>query len=280
MCNNRLKPRKKIHPFLNIFVLLCSLINIFPIVWMLYSSFKTQKEFTTNPLALPHEIALGNFKEAMEFGHLFGGFLNSLLISVISVVLIIAIGFIVGYIMARFRFGGKGILNGIFMIALLVPIHALLAPMFIEFKYMHLLDHWYTLILPYVTFELPVAIYLCSNMVASLPQEVEESAVLDGCSFLQRLTKVVFPMCKPIIATVGIMAFLSCWNEFVFGLTLVSRESLKTLQVRLAAFSGFKVVQYPRLMAALTLATLPVLLVYFFCHNKIIEGMTQGAVKG
>lgn len=277
---NRLHHEKKRYYLLNTFVFLCSLLNVFPILWMLYSSFKTQQEFAANPIALPTHFSLENFIEAMKFGKLAQGFVCSVFVSALSVFLIIVIGFVIGYIMTRFVFPGRALLNGIFLVALLVPIHALLVPMFIEFKYMGLLDHLYTLVLPYVTFELPVAIFLCGNSVESLPVQVEESALIDGCTFLQRLTRVVFPMCKPIVATVAIMAFLSSWNEFVFALTLVNNENLKTLQVRLASFSGFKVVQYPRLMAALSLTTLPVLLVYFIFHNKIIEGMTQGAVKG
>ncbi len=261
-------------------LILFSFINCFPILWMFYTALKTEKEYSISSVTLPGTLNLKNFFEAMDAGALLGGIANSFFLSTVSVAGILLISFVTGYLLSRFSFKGRNVIYTFFLGGMLIPVHALLVPVFMEFKQLGFLNHRYTLLLPYIVFGLATSIFLIENFVRKIPLEIEEAAMIDGCSFANRLGRIVFPMCRPVVATVVVMSFLDCWNEFSFGLILVSDESLKTLQVRLAAFAGLKVINYPRLMAALVIATIPVLLVYILLHNKIIDGMTAGAVKG
>ncbi|MYL36926.1 carbohydrate ABC transporter permease [Halobacillus litoralis] len=265
---------------LNTLLFIFSLSAIFPIVWMIYSSFKTQSEFTLNILSLPSEWNFSNYVEAFKIGQLHNYFFNSVYISFISVFLIIFLAFIIGYMLARFAFPGRTIIYVLFLFGMLIPIHGLLVPIFIEFRSTGLLNQPYTLILPYVAFGLPIAIFLFETFIKQIPKEIEEAAIMDGCSTFQIIFKVIFPMAGPVIATATILSFLYAWNEFPFALVLIQSPELRTLPVGLTNFNGQYTVNYPQMMAAMSVTVLPVLIVYLAFYKKIIKGMTAGAVKG
>ncbi|WP_217588075.1 carbohydrate ABC transporter permease [Lentibacillus saliphilus] len=265
---------------MNTALLIFSLSAVFPIVWMLYSSFKTQQEFTLNIFALPKNWNLENYIEAFKIGQLHNYFFNSVYVSLISVFLIIFLAFIIGYMIARHDFPGRRIIYILFLFGMLIPIHGLLVPIFIEFKNVGLLNKPYTLILPYVAFGLPIAIFLFESFIKQIPKEIEEAAIMDGCNTFQVIFRVIFPIAGPVIATATILSFLTAWNEFPFALVLIQDPALRTLPVGLTNFNGQYTVNYPQMMAAMSVTVLPVLLVYLAFSKKIIQGMTAGAVKG
>ncbi len=271
----------KIQTFIiNAIVMIFSFTCIFPVLWLVYSSMKTQKEFSLSIISIPAHPNLDNYIDIMNGGKIPRYFMNSIFISLISVSLIVALAFVTGYFLSRYRFRGRNIIYIMFLSGMLIPVHSLLIPIFIEFRGLGLLNNRITLILPYIALGLPLAIFLFDSFIHTIPIEMEEAAYIDGLTIPKLLMYIILPMCRPVISTIIILSFLYCWNEFPFALVLISSEAFKTIPIGLANFSGALTAKYTLLMAALVIATLPVLIVYLAFYKKIIQGMTAGAVKG
>ena len=265
---------------LNIIMLIFSLSCIFPVIWLFYSSLKSEAEFNANPIALPTSIHLGNYVSIITESKMFLWLRNSAVVTVISLFFIIMCGFIIGYFLSRFKFRGKRALSLFFLAGMIIPIHALMVPIYILFKDAGLLNHWYTLIIPYVAFNLPISILLVESYMHSIPQAMEEAAMIDGCGFTRTLFSIILPMCTPVLVTVGIIQFFACWNEFSFALVLIGKEKLMTVPVGLTLFKGQYSVNYPAMMSAMFLSIMPAILLYAGFSKQIIKGMVSGAVKG
>jgi raffinose/stachyose/melibiose transport system permease protein len=264
----------------NLLVFLFTVTALFPTFWMLYSSLKTNEEFSRDIFSLPSAVTLDNFSNAFTTGDLGSALYSSVFNTVITVPLIILTSFILGYFFSRFRFRGRSVLYGALLIGMLVPLHALLVPIFVEFKTLNLLDRRLTLILPYVAFNLPLATFLFQSFINDIPVEIEEAAYIDGSSFDLTLFRVIFPMCLPMMSTVAILNVLNVWNELPFALILNKSSELYTLPVWLTFFSGQFVTDYTGKIAGLVITSLPTVLLYLFFSQKIMSGMTSGAVKG
>ncbi|MEQ2677908.1 carbohydrate ABC transporter permease [Enterocloster citroniae] len=264
----------------NGFVTLFSVTCIFPIIWMIYSSLKTDQEFSLDILSLPRKLIFDNYARAIEEGNIGSYFMNSMFNTLITVAVVIVIAFVTGYCLSRFKFRGRTFVYYMFLSGMLIPIYALLIPIFVEFKSLGLLNKRYTLILPYIAFALPVAVFLVESSVASVPIEIEEAACIDGSSFLHTMFAIVMPMCRPVLSTSAILTFLNTWNEFPLALVLIRSNSLKTMPIGLTNFVGSYTVNYPLMLAALVVSTLPVVIMYLLFYNQIMKGMTAGAVKG
>lgn len=265
---------------INLFMLMVTATCIFPLIWMLYSSLKTKQEFSMNIVALPGRISFDNYISAIEIGKMHMFFVNSLFNSVISVLFIIVIGFVLGYFLARYDFKGRNLIYVLFLFGMLVPVHSLLIPLFIQFKVLGILDKWFTLLLPYIAFGLPMAVFLFESFIKSTPIEIEEAAHIDGSSTTVTIFRIIMPICRPVLSTILILSFLNVWNEFPFALVLLKSQALKTVPIGLSNFNGQYTINYPQLMAAMVIAVLPVILVYLLSSKKIIQGMTAGSVKG
>lgn len=265
---------------LNLIILLFSLSCIFPIVWIFYSSFKTQSEFMLSPLALPSSLAFDNVVSVIEQTKMGLYVLNSFRNTTISVVFIVLISFFTGYFLSRFRFRGRNFLYTYFTLGMLIPLHALLVPLYIQLRAFNAINQWFTLLFPYVAFGLPIGIILVESYIGTIPKELEEAAFIDGSSFTRTLFTIVLPLASPILATVAIIQFFQTWNEFAFALILVTKEALRTVPVGLTVFKSAYITDYPRLMAAIIITMLPVMILYFSFSKRVMEGMTTGAVKG
>ncbi|MCB7318343.1 carbohydrate ABC transporter permease [Lacrimispora sp. 210928-DFI.3.58] len=266
--------------FANLFVWIFSITCIFPIIWMLYSSLKTDREFSLDILSLPRKPFFENYSKAIAEGNIGSYFSNSMFNTVITVAIVIVISFVTGYCISRFEFKGKRLIYAMFLSGMLIPIYALLIPIFVEFKAMGLLNKRYTLILPYIAFALPVGVFLVESCMYGIPIEIEEAACIDGSSFLNTMFTIVMPMCKPVLSTCAILTFLNTWNEFPLALVLIRSNALKTMPIGLTNFVGSYTVNYPLMLAALVVSTLPVIIMYLLFYNQIMKGMTAGAVKG
>jgi raffinose/stachyose/melibiose transport system permease protein len=265
---------------MNIFLVAFAITALFPLVWMIYNSFKTSPEFAQNIFVLPKGLYLQNYADIFKSSKLFISLFNSLFNSVLATIGIVLLSFVIAYFLARYRFPGRNWLYAFFLFGLLVPIHGLLVPIFIQFKALGMLDTRLTLLPPYIAFGLSGTIFLIESYIRALPTEVEEAAFMDGATLVDLLTKVIFPMCRPIIATTAILSFLSTWNEFAFALVLLNDDVYKTMPIWLNTFRGERTVNYTGLMAALTVASLPVMIVYLIFREKIIQGFVAGAVRG
>jgi len=266
--------------FGNGILILYSITCVYPAIWLGYSSLKSMGEFSANSIALPAAPDFRHYRTILFESNMPLWLINTFRTTALSLAFIVLLGFIIGYFLSRFRFRGRNFLYGYFMLGILVPIHALMVPMYILFNNVHLTNAWYSLLLPYVGFGLPIAIFLVESAMHNIPREVEEAAAIDGAGFSKTLFKIVFPMTLPILATVGIIQFFACWNEFAFSLILINDTSLMTVPVGLTLFKGQYATDYPKMMTAMILAMLPAVILYFCFSKQIINGMVAGAVKG
>ena len=267
---------------MNVILIIFSLSCIFPIVWMVYSSLKEKRVFNADIMGLPKNPTLINYIKILSNKdyHLGQSMMNSVRTTVISIVLIIIFSFIVGYILARVHFKLNRILYVMFLMGMLIPIHSLLVPIYVVFKRCGISNHWFTLLLPYVSFGLPMGIFLVEGFVKTVPVDLEEAAAIDGSSFSHTLWNIIFPICRPILVTVAIIQVFSCWNEFSFALVLIKDVGLQTVPLALTQFKGQFASDYPKQMAAMLITMAPIVVLYFAFSKQIINGMVAGAVKG
>ncbi|MCC8049503.1 MAG: carbohydrate ABC transporter permease [Clostridiales bacterium] len=268
--------------FMNAILWIFSLSCIFPIIWMFYSSLKEKRVFNADIVGLPKDPTLYNYIRILSNPdyHLAQSMWNSVRTTGISIVLIVVFSFIVGYILSRVRFKLNRVLYVMFLMGMLIPIHSLLVPIYVVFLRCGISNKWFTLILPYVSFGLPMGIFLVEGYVKTIPVSLEEAASIDGSSFSYTLWHIIFPICRPILVTVAIIQVFSCWNEFSFALVLIRDSALQTVPLALTQFKGQFASDYPKQMAAMLITMSPIIVLYFAFSKQIIKGMVAGAVKG
>lgn len=267
---------------LNGIMIIFSITCIFPLVWMFYSSLKEKRVFNADIMGLPKEPTLVNYIRILTNSdyHLGESMMNSVRTTGLSVLFIVLFGFIVGYILARVKFKGNRILYVMFLMGMLIPIHSLLVPIYVVFNKAGISNRWFTLLLPYVSFGLPLAVFLVEGYVKGIPTALEEAAAIDGSSFSRTLWTIIFPICKPILVTVAIIQVFGNWNEFSFALVLIKDVALQTVPLALTQFKGQFASDYPKQMAAMLITMSPIVVLYFAFSKEIIKGMVAGAVKG
>ena len=268
---------------INIVLWVFSLSCIFPLFWMGYSSLKLKRQFNADVISIPWKTAtLQNYTDILGNPdyHLGESMWNSARTTVISILLIVLFSFVVGYILARIRFKLNRPLYIMFLMGMLIPIHSLLVPIYVVFKNLGLSNQWYTLLMPYISFGLPMGIFLVEGYVKSIPVSLEEAAAIDGSSFSRSLWSIIMPLCRPILVTVAIIQIFSCWNEFSFALVLIQNVHLQTVPLALTQFKGQFGSDYPLQMTAMLITMSPIVVLYFCFSNQIIKGMVAGAVKG
>ena len=268
--------------FLNLVLIIFSFTCIFPLIWMLYSSFKEKRAFNADIIGLPKNPTLINYIRILTNSdyHLGESMMNSVRTTALSVILIVLFGFIVGYILARVKFKGNRALYGMFLMGMLIPIHSLLVPIYVVFNKVGISNKWFTLLFPYVSFGLPLAIFLVEGFVKGIPTALEEAAAIDGSSFSRTLWSIILPICRPILVTIAIISTFGNWNEFSFALVLIKDQALQTVPLALTQFKGQFASDYPKQMAAMLITMSPIVILYFVFSKEIIKGMVAGAVKG
>jgi raffinose/stachyose/melibiose transport system permease protein len=264
---------------LNVFILIFSLTCVFPIVWIAYTSLKTLPEYSKSALSLPHAPTFDNYLKIFKYTRFDIYFTNSVLVSVSTLTVVLLIAFVTGYFLSHYKFKSRNFIYAYFMVGMVIPTQAWLLPIFIQFKKLGILDRPFTLVLPYIAFALPTAIFLMESYVKGIPMEMEEAAIMEGCSWSRFMSSIMAPLCAPILSTITILSFNGSWNEFPFALVLLNSKELKTMPVALTMFSGAYTTNYTQMMAALTVAVLPVIIIYLLFSKQIIKGMTAGAVK-
>ena len=264
-----------------------SLSCIFPLIWMAYNSLKVKRVFNADKLSIPGLFGaaaptLENYTRILTNPdyHLFESMWNSVRTTAISILCIVLFSFIVGYILSRIKGKWNRPLYLLFLSGMLIPIHSLLVPIYVVFKEMNMTNQWFTLLLPYVSFGLPMGIFLVEGYFKGIPVSLEEAAAIDGSSFSRSMWSIIMPMCKPILVTVAIIQVFSCWNEFSFALVLIENVHLQTVPLALTQFKGQFGSDYPKQMAAMLITMMPIVIIYFIFSKQIIQGMVAGAVKG
>ncbi|MFC6332772.1 carbohydrate ABC transporter permease [Paenibacillus septentrionalis] len=262
------------------FLGLFAIFNIIPIFYMIVGSFKTEQEYAASPFAMPKAFEFSNYSKAWEIANMDVYFLNSLIITFVSLIVTVLLGALAAFFLSRFEFKLRGAVYAIFLLGMLVPIHATLIPIFMIMKNLSLLDTYLSLILPYTAFHLSLTIFILEGFMRGFPRDLEESAVMDGAGIYRIFWSIMLPITRPAIATVVILNFIYNWNEYLFALVLISSESLKTLPLGIANFVGVETASLTLQMAALTIALVPIIIFYLLLQKQLVNGMVAGAVKG
>jgi raffinose/stachyose/melibiose transport system permease protein len=251
----------------------------YPYAYMFATSLKDQPGFFRDPTGLIGKYTLDSYRLVFELG-LFRYFANSVIISAICVTLVILLACMVSYCLARVRFLLNRPLYFLFIAGMMIPVHTTLIPVCILTSEMGLYDRLWALVGPYIAFSLPVSVIILTQFAREIPGELEEAAVMDGAGRTRTFVSVILPLLAPATATVGIYNFIHIWNEFVFALILISTRDRMTLPLGLREFYAEFSVNVPGVMAALTLGLLPLLIAYFISQEKVVSGISAGAVKG
>jgi len=263
-------------------LLLFSLTIVVPILWILASSLKSGSEIFASPWSLPEAVRWENFIKAWNDAGIGHYFLNSVLVVLGTLLLLMPVGSMAAYVLARFIFRGSKSIFYAFMGGMMFPNFLVIVPLFFLMKDLHLLDTKSGLILVYVAYSLSFTIFVMYGFFQSLPEELEEAAQIDGCSYAKTFWKVMLPLARPGLVVVAIFNAIGLWNEYGLALVLVNSEENRTLPLGIANLVMVHQYQsdWGALFAALVIVMLPILGVYLIFKEKIQQTMLAGAVKG
>jgi multiple sugar transport system permease protein len=252
-----------------------------PVLWIVSLSFKSAATLTDGRL-IPSEWTWENYQAALETDQFTRALVNSIGIALISTVIAVVIGMMAGYAIARLDFPGKKLLVGVSLMIAMFPQISLVTPLFEIERGLNLFDTWPGLILPYITFSLPLAIYTLSAFFRQVPWDLEKAAKMDGATQGQAFRRVIAPLAAPGVVTSAILVFIFCWNDFLFAVSLTSTENSRTAPVALSFFTGDSQFEDPTgaVAAAAVVITIPIILFVLFFQRRIVSGLTSGAVKG
>lgn len=268
--------------FILIVLAVLLIVSIYPVIWLIISSFKTQSEFNLNSVfSLPSSFSFENYIDAWTTGNMGTSFINSVICTAGSMILIILVALPISFAIAKMVWKLKNKMSAYITIGLLVPVQVALIPLFSVYNTIGLTNSRIGLILIYTAHSLPISVMLFTGFFSAIPDEMMEAAVIDGCSIYGVLIKVIFPIMKNSIMTVLTLQFMSSWNDLIFSQTLISQTEKRTIQTALIMFNGSHgEVNWGPLFAAMAIAIVPTLVIYMFLSKFMIKGMTAGAVKG
>ena len=276
--------RRKLTPkeiIVYVFLGIWALVNLFPLYWMFTFSLKSNAEiFGENVIGLPFNWLWENYESALRVGNMGRLFLNSLIVSGITIVLTVFIAMMAAFALTRLIWKGRKLMNSMFLIGMTIPIHAAILPVFLVLSKLKMTNSYQALIVPYTAFALAIAILIFTGFMQNIPKELDEAAFIDGCSAWGIFYRIIFPMMRPAISTVAIFTFIQTWNEMMFAVIFISSAECRTLTVGIQTLSGSYTTQWGPIGAALSLATFPTILVYAFISRKIHESFSAGAIKG
>ena len=281
MTHFKLSPKQKAaRVFSYLFMALCVLVALFPIVWVVLSSFKTNREILSNGLQLPSTFSFSGYKQALEMAPILKFFVNSLIVSFASTALNVFILAMAGYVFAKKKFRFKNLIFGILSLSMMIPSTALMSPVYTVITKLHLYDTKMALILVYTALSMPISLMILRSAFAAIPTELEEAAYIDGAGFFRTFWQVMMPCAKGGLASAAVLAFLESWNEFTFALLLTSSTSTRTLPLSLSYFTSQFSFNYTAMFAAITIAVLPSIIVFSIFQEQVCSSLTAGSVKG
>jgi raffinose/stachyose/melibiose transport system permease protein len=253
---------------------------VFPVLFLGYSSLKTNGEIIVNRLAFPKTFYLGNYNFS-EIGFTFGKyFRNSISITIITLVLLVIFSYIAAYAIAKIPFMGKNIVIILLVSLIGVPMHALIIPIYYYISDMGLLNRYLGVILPYLAQFAPLQILILQSFFRKFPDEVIEAARVDGCNNINAFIRIVFPMSLGAISTVIIISFINIWNEFLLVFILLKDKESRTLTLGLREFVGQYSTNWGGTFAVMFIMIMPTLIIYLIFHRNIIKGIGDGSIKG
>lgn len=263
-----------------IFLIFLLLAALLPLCWLFINSFRTNLELQVSPFGWPEKIQLGNYVKALQMANLPRLLVNSLVTASSAVLLNIIITSMAAFVLSRELFRGRDILHTILVSGVLIPVIAFLVPYFTLVTRIKLYNTLLALILVYGAVNIPVSIFLITAFMKSIPKELEEAAIIDGCGFIRRFRRLIFPLSRSGVATAGTFCFIYAWNDFINAMLLTSGIEARTIQLGIKFFTSQFITDYTSMYAAIIITIIPSVAAYICFHEKIIGGLTAGAVKG
>ncbi len=261
-------------------LLLMGAFCLYPILWLLLTSFKTNDELFLNPWGMPALFRLENYWQAIEQGHILQYFGNSVVVAVSAVLVCVLCSAMASFAIARMHWKSATLVYYFFLLGMMIPIYAMIIPMFVMLKQMGLLNHHLSVIVPQIAIGFPTGVFIITGFMRSIPTELEEAAVIDGSGVLHIFTRIILPICRSSIVTVAVVLFIGCWNDLLLPQIFLTDAKKMTLPVGLTEFKGRYSTNYVTMVAAVVITVVPSIVVYAFLHKNIMEGMVAGAVKG
>ena len=274
--------RKSIIAWIIAFVLAigAAIVSFTPFIFMVLNSFKEKFEMLTKGVfQLPDQLNWSNYTEVLTGGFA-NYFKNSVIVLAISLILLLFISACASYPLARFKFKMAQPIYAIIVACMSIPVHITLIPVFKMSKSTGLYDTIWSLVGPYVAFAVPISVFILTSFMKEIPREIEESAEIDGCGKIKMFFAMILPLAKPGLATLAIYNGVNMWNEFSFAYTLTQSSANRTLPLAIWEFQGQYSMNTPMIMAVLTLSLLPMIILFIIFQDKLVKGMTAGAVKG
>jgi raffinose/stachyose/melibiose transport system permease protein len=255
-------------------------ISIMPVLWIVLAALKDSSELNQNPFAWPNSITFENIVEAWTVGNMGKYFLNSVIVAFPRVIVIIILASLAGYAFGKLKFPGKNGLFYFFLIGLMVPIQAMIIPLYYNIQNMGMINTYWAMIIPNFGLSMPFAIFMMRAFFKDLPDELMESAKIDGCNEFQTFFHVFLPLMVPAITSLFVFEFMWAWNDFLLPLLFVYDDSLRTLPLGLMYFFGEYTADQSLIASGVSISIIPIIVVYIIFQRKFIEGITAGSVKG
>ena len=274
-------------PFINIFLtffkytffLLCIIIALFPILWVIMSSFKSNAEILSNGIAFPTGFSFSGYAAALRISPIPSFFLNSIVISSAATLFNVLFLAMAAYVFARFTFPFKNLIYFILSLSLVLPMTALLHPVYMTVSTLKLANTRSGLVLVYTALNLPMSLLILRSTFQSIPNGLEEAAYVDGAGFLRIFFQIMMPVAKGGLTSAGVLSFLFCWNEFTFALILTSSQRVRTIPLSFSYFVSQFSKNYTAMFAAITIAVLPSIVLFAIYQEQVINSMVAGSLK-
>lgn len=277
--SRRDKPQKWGNPFTYFAALLFIGVCIAPVLYIVVGGFRTNSQITTSPAALPKPWVTANYVDVLQSTTFWGEFANSLIVALASTVGILVLGLMVSFVLARYDFKLKGAMYSLFAAGLMFPMVIAITPLYIVIKDLGLVDNLLGVIVPQIAFGLPTTVIILVPFLRAIPNEIEEATAIDGASRLGFFFRMVIPLSLPGVVTVGVLAFIGSWNNYVLPLYILNSQANFTLPLGVQAFSSQYSTDTAKVLAFTSLAMLPALVFFSIFEKRIVGGLT-GAVKG
>jgi ABC-type glycerol-3-phosphate transport system permease component len=256
------------------------LASALPLGWAITASLTPEVALFDRPTLLPRRVTFDHYRALFDERDFWVPIKNSVVVASATTMLCVAVGAFAAYAIARLRFRGKGAILGFVLAVTMFPQISIVGPLYMLLRALGLINTYPGLVLPYLTFAMPLTVWLLTAFFRDLPPDLEEAALVDGATRWQAFTRVLLPLAAPGLATTAILTFLYCWNEFLFALSFTLGPERHTVPVAIALFRGRYQVPWGQILAATVVATVPVALVVLAFQRRIVQGLTAGAIKG
>lgn len=266
---------------IGVILVIWAALQIFPLYWLVSFSLKDNTEiFQGNMIGLPKVWRFENYSTAFMGGNVGQYLLNSIIVTGISIAIVVSAALMASYALVRMRWKWRKSTQLIFIMGITVPIHAALLPIFLMLRSANLINTYWSLIIPYAAFAIPMAIMICSGFIGGIPKEMEEAACIDGCNIYTTFFRIIVPLMRPAVATIAIFTFLQTWNELMFAVVFISDPKYRTLTVGIQSLVGQYTTDWGPIGAGLVVATFPIIIIYIVLSRQVQDSLIAGSVKG